>query len=130
MNAPRTCRVCGKLFIPDFSLKYCSIACKQTAQICRLKKQKSAIKVPKYIPQNKRYDYIFLAKLEQNLENPKDCICWGCTKATGQCSWSAFLRPVKGSKSDTKRGVYSCPEFESELNNFKRRYLKNGKTKI
>ena len=52
----------------------------------------------------------------------KETICWDCKKASGLCSWSHRLIPVKGwtaekSKRKTYEGqeiycVIACPEFE------------------
>lgn len=49
-------------------------------------------------------------------------LCWDCEKATGGCSWSNELIPVKGwsAKNTTKKGgydsfyVYNCPLFERD----------------
>lgn len=52
-------------------------------------------------------------------------ICWDCHKATGKCSWSEKLKPVKGWKATpTQRELYGgiyksyivleCPEFERD----------------
>ena len=48
-------------------------------------------------------------------------LCWDCRKATGGCSWSDELKPVKGSKGwlvhkQTYKTVQivECPEFERD----------------
>lgn len=51
-------------------------------------------------------------------------LCWDCSKATGQCTWSKRLVPVKGWKATeippTKTKPYSayiveeCPAFERD----------------
>lgn len=48
-------------------------------------------------------------------------ICWDCKNATGGCSWSKYLTPVKGWKADlieetqskpyTTYSVNECPKF-------------------
>lgn len=61
----------------------------------------------------------------------KDTLCWSCSKACGDCDWSAELKPVKGwtavptkiignygwDKVDTYR-VESCPEYENDLHRY------------
>ena len=53
----------------------------------------------------------------------KETLCWECKKASGLCSWSHNLTPVKGWVVETSvRKTYigdgtvycviSCPEFE------------------
>ena len=56
----------------------------------------------------------------------KMTLCWDCAKATGGCSWSAHLKPVKGSKGKlVVKSLYGqpnyktvrvdeCPEFERD----------------
>ena len=48
-------------------------------------------------------------------------ICWNCAKATGHCSWSENLVPVKGwTAEETKESyvVRACPLFEQDAMNF------------
>ncbi len=52
------------------------------------------------------------------MENEKCSLCFDCYNATGGCSWSKFLIPVKGwvaeKTSDEYGGCYrvdSCPQF-------------------
>ena len=52
------------------------------------------------------------------MENEKCSLCFDCYNATGGCSWSKFLIPVKGwvaeKTSDEYGGCYrvdSCPKF-------------------
>ncbi len=57
----------------------------------------------------------------------KFTLCWDCKKATGGCSWSNKLRPVKGwtaqevkptsSKPYTTYLVEQCPEFKRDAYN-------------
>lgn len=51
----------------------------------------------------------------------KGTLCWGCSNATGGCSWSKSLLPVAGweAEATTVDGlpthrVVSCPEFERD----------------
>lgn len=52
-------------------------------------------------------------------------LCWECQKATGTCSWSKNLTPVKGWIADGGKMamgdrlvdsyfVHECPEFEKD----------------
>ena len=49
-------------------------------------------------------------------------LCWDCKRATGGCSWSARLKPVKGwTAKETKKDspfssyiVEDCPLFERD----------------
>lgn len=52
---------------------------------------------------------------------PSSSLCWECGNATGKCSWSEDLIPVKGWKAEdsVKDGmptylVLECPEFERD----------------
>ena len=55
----------------------------------------------------------------------KGTLCWECQKATGMCSWSKSLTPVKGWTADDGKMnidgrpvesyfVHACPEFERD----------------
>ena len=54
-------------------------------------------------------------------------ICWNCARATGQCPWSANLKPVKGwtatlvkpssTKPYTTYIVHACPGFIQDAMN-------------
>jgi len=59
-----------------------------------------------------------------------DTICWECANATGGCSWSKRLIPVKGWKAipTTKQttnsyAVYECPKFKRDAINHGQRRL-------
>ena len=50
-------------------------------------------------------------------------LCWCCSKATGGCSWSDHLKPVKGwtakpttinSRTGDSYMIYACPEFKQD----------------
>lgn len=44
-------------------------------------------------------------------------LCWSCGNATGGCSWSDGLEPVRGSESIEERGgrtVIRCPEYKRD----------------
>ena len=52
-------------------------------------------------------------------------LCWDCANATGGCSWSDNLRPVKGweAKRTHKKEfdswlVINCPKFERDAYDF------------
>lgn len=51
----------------------------------------------------------------------KGTLCWGCSKATGGCSWSKSLLPVDGWETESTmvdglptHKVISCPNFERD----------------
>ena len=57
-------------------------------------------------------------------------LCWDCANATGGCSWSEKLRPVKGWKAIPTHKkefdswlVIQCPKFERDALNFGMRRL-------
>ena len=57
------------------------------------------------------------------MSDKRDQLCWSCTKACGQCSWSRELTPVEGwtaeqvvypgleVEDDTTYHITACPEF-------------------
>lgn len=56
--------------------------------------------------------------------NKQHTLCWDCAKATGYCSWSSILEPVKGwTAYPTKANTYEsyrvteCPEFVRDAYN-------------
>lgn len=64
---------------------------------------------------------LFLCREKKNLGNT---LCWRCQKATGNCDWSRFFRPVKGweaeetlIQNDQQKSylVIRCPEFVKDI---------------
>ena len=60
-----------------------------------------------------------------DFRHPQPTLCWDCANATGKCSWSSDLKPVKGwTAVPTKKYVYGgymesylvseCPQFKRD----------------
>lgn len=93
----KICSVCGKEFETSTAAKTCGPECKKilfrnTKRICNIR-NKMGIYAPKKKKEKVkakaiRYTNPFTRELET--------LCWSCQNATGGCSWSRTLKPVKG----------------------------------
>lgn len=59
-------------------------------------------------------------KRRKNYNSKNEQLCWTCQNATGNCSWSACLKPVDGwvvkisgreSVLGTPYKIISCPQY-------------------
>jgi hypothetical protein len=104
-TATKKCKICGKPFEGKKGQRYCSIRCRPS------------FNKRKVLPIKKERDFS---------TKEGETICWVCKNATGGCSWSARLEPVKGWKAKeapirlTRKGytkytdsyvVLECPEY-------------------
>ena len=54
--------------------------------------------------------------MEDVFNKPK-ALCWDCANATGNCPWSAELKPFEGQKflyTQSGKTVRRCPKFERD----------------
>lgn len=137
----KKCKRCGKEFETRFPQTiYCSARCRRLVQFTNapllLKKKckncgktflASANKL--YCSPTCRAEYLAFSGRHRTQ------LCWACQKATGFCSWSASLTPIKG--WDAKLVKYkdgghtyrikSCPQYVPDEYMTRRRVLENEK---
>jgi predicted nucleic acid-binding Zn ribbon protein len=114
----KTCIMCGKEFTGRNCGKCCSVECQDELYKKRQEERRKRNKARReagYIPKRKA------PPVER-----KTTICWSCQNATGGCSWSRCLKPVKRWKAEklklkvsnkydgkyvTSYVVFECPEY-------------------
>lgn len=67
-----------------------------------------------YPPESVQTVKDYLAR-PKNVKPEGDTLCWECRNATGGCSWSKKLKPVKGwtvEEGSVSVSVKSCPKYE------------------
>ena len=123
MKYERNCKLCGKKFETNYpSKEYCSYRCRYAAgkADCLVEKKcKICGKVFMASPKKSYCSDKCRAIGVQDSPQYKRQLCWTCQKATGYCSWSSILKPVKGWDAKMvkrKDGgftyrIKSCPEY-------------------
>ena len=100
MKIKKICKTCGKEFeTPYPQKKFCSHRCYNLA----LRKSQSITKKCEtcgnefYAPRNTKYCSERCRQLGGQYKfKSSSQLCWTCQRATGYCSWSASLKPIKG----------------------------------
>lgn len=118
----KMCVICGKEFETKTAAKTCSEECKielkvRTKRKCNKRSSGKPVGRPR-----KHKEYIYRP-------TKNDTLCWSCQNATGGCSWSKKLKPVRGWKAEkikVKGDFYtskivdsyivkSCPKFKADV---------------
>ena len=119
----KKCKLCGKEFETNYPSKvYCSYRCRNKATTLRNEVWKKCKVCGVSFLGNKRKSYCSNRCAQigvQNIYKYSKQLCWTCQRATGYCSWSAFLKPVKGwdaekveyGEDDFTYKIKSCPLY-------------------
>lgn len=101
----KVCHVCGKEFEGRNCSKCCSAECqdelyKRTQKEYRRKRTiRERTGNPAGRPRKPKSE----RPKDQIQPRQKNTLCWSCQNATGGCSWSRALKPVKGWKAEPLR---------------------------
>lgn len=118
------CVICGKKFETQTAAKTCRSECKKALSLytssTKRKRKDNKVLIPKKVIEIHNNTFV----------SRDETLCWSCQNATGGCSWSKKLKPVRGwtaeriflkynengkAKYDKSYKVVSCPKFKADV---------------